>query len=90
MTKLVVKDLNVLSLETLGLQLQTARITQVCEQHYKVCIQNNNLMSICVKLLVKSHVKYDYILVSFIKRCLFTDLCQTRVGRRYDKTNVKW
>ena len=28
--------------------------------------------------------------VSFITRCLFSDLCKTRVGRRYDKTNVKW
>ena len=27
---------------------------------------------------------------SFIKRCLFNDLCQTRVDRRYDKRNVKW
>ena len=27
--------------------------------------------------------------VSFIKRSLFTDLCRTRVDRRYDKTNVK-
>ena len=26
----------------------------------------------------------------FIKCCLFTDLCQTRIGRRYDKTNVEW
>ena len=22
--------------------------------------------------------------------CLFSDLCKTRVGRRYDKTNVEW
>ena len=28
--------------------------------------------------------------VSFIKRFLFADLFKTRVGRRYDKTNVKW
>ena len=26
-----------------------------------------------------------FMFVSFINRCLFTDLCQTRVGRRYDK-----
>ena len=31
-----------------------------------------------------------FMFVSCIRRCLFTDLCQTRVGRRYDKTNVKW
>ena len=31
-----------------------------------------------------------FMFVSFIKRCVFTDLCQTKVGRRYDKTNVKW
>ena len=30
------------------------------------------------------------IFVSFNKRCLFGDLCQTKVGRRYDKTNFKW
>ena len=29
------------------------------------------------------------IFVSFIKRCLITDLCQIRFGRRYDKTDVK-
>ena len=28
--------------------------------------------------------------VSFIRCCLFSDLFKTRVGRRYDKTNVKW
>ena len=31
-----------------------------------------------------------FMFVSCIKRCFFTDLCQTRVGRRYDKTNVRW
>ena len=31
-----------------------------------------------------------FMFVSCIKRCLFADLCQTRVVRRYEKTNVRW
>ena len=31
-----------------------------------------------------------FMLVSLNPRYLFTDLCQTRVGRRYEKTNVRW
>ena len=31
-----------------------------------------------------------FMFVFFNELCLYTDLCQTRVDRRYDKTNVKW
>ena len=32
-----------------------------------------------------------FIYVSFIRRCLFIDLNQTRVGDQYDhKTNIRW
>ena len=31
-----------------------------------------------------------FMFVICIRRCLFIDLCQTRVGRRYDKTNVRF
>ena len=31
-----------------------------------------------------------FMLVYFIKSCIFVNLCQTRVDRRYHKTNISW
>ena len=35
-------------------------------------------------------IEMAFIFVCFIKRCQFVDLCQTRVGRWHDNTNIRW
>ena len=44
----------------------------------------------CTVLAALSGTGVCLCLLFFINRCLFTDLCQTSVGRRYEKTNVRW
>ena len=44
----------------------------------------------CTVLADLSGAGFCLCLFLFLNVVFYTDLCQTRVGRRYDKTNVKW
>ena len=53
-------------------------------------VQTTGPVNFTVPTNDSSQCRCLFMFVSCIRRCLFTDLCQNRVGRRYVKTNVKW
>ena len=58
-----------------GVVLAALRDTDIGSYHFH-CMVLAALCGVGVFMLV------------FYKRCLYSDLCQTRFGPRYDKTNV--
>ena len=59
---------------------------RLCVAQYRRRVVSLSLYGTSCSLWCRCLLTFVY----FIKRGLVSDLCQTRVGRRYDKTNIKW